>query len=90
MHANLLKHSSRYQRGKFFTHIKRFRDDLTDRRSDKPRTVVYHSSHGMCVDMWDAFDEVNPREDGTFSNGDIIIEEAKTAYGGVFDGFEEM
>ena len=90
VHANLLKHSSNYQRGKYFTHVKHFKPDLTDRSSDKPRTVVYHSRQGMCVDMWDSFDEVDPRPNGTFDNGDIILEESKTAFGGVFDGFEEM
>lgn len=90
VHANLLKHAGAYSRGGFFTHVKRHSDDLTDRASDRPRSVVYHSRHGMCVDLWDAFDDVNPRKDGTFGNGDVILEEAKTAFGGVFDGFEEM
>lgn len=90
VHANLLKHAGNYQRGKYFTHIKRLNADLTDRNSDKPRSIVYHSRQGMCVDLWDSFDDIDKRESGTFENGDVVLDEAKSAFGGIFDGFEEM
>lgn len=58
--------------------------------TDRFRSTVYHSRNGMCVDIWDAFDETDPRPEGSFENGEVIIEDAGTAYGGVFEGFEAM
>lgn len=44
----------------------------------------------MCVDIWESFDEVDPRTGGTFENGAVLLEDANTVFGGVFKGFEEM
>ena len=94
VHANLLKHSSGYQRGKFLTHVKYSAEDRTERTSDRARSVVYTSRQGMCVDLWDAFDDIDPRvegnHEGNYENGQIRIESSPRAFGGVLDGFEEM
>lgn len=94
VHANLLKHSSGYQRGKFLTHVKYWAEDRTDRPSDRARSIVYTSRQGMCVDLWDAFDDIDPRvegnAEGNYENGQIRIESSPRAFGGVLDGFEEM
>jgi hypothetical protein len=66
------------------------KDDRMAGDTDRFRSTVYTSRNGMCVDIWDAFDETNSRQDGTFDNGDAIIEDAATAFGSVFKGFEEM
>jgi len=100
-HANLLKHSSGYLQGQTFTTVKRFKYDNVSEEMDRPRTNVYHSWQGMCVDLWDAFDDINPREhvekdaegkeiQPTFDNGDIITENSDEAFGGALKGFESM
>lgn len=90
VHANLLKHSAWYKKGEVWTTVKRMQDDKMGRNTDHFRSTVYHSRNGMCVDIWDAFDTINPRKDGTFENGKVQSESVNTALGGVLSGFEEM
>lgn len=91
VHANLLKHSAGYRKDEVWTTLKRMKEDRVNSNTDYFRSTVYTSARqGMCVDIWDAFDDVNPRKDGTFENGRVIVENARTALGGVFAGFEEM
>lgn len=94
VHANLLKHSSGYMRGRTFTTIKRIGHDSTDEAMPRPRSTVYWSFQKMCVDIWDSYDDLDPRPGGNqganFENGDIVLQPAKEAFGGILDGFEEM
>lgn len=90
VHANLLKHSAGYRKGEVWTTLKRMKVDNMQGNTDSFRSTVYHSRNGMCVDIWDAFDKVNPRKDGTYDNGAVIVEDAKTALGGQLADFENM
>lgn len=94
VHANLLKHSNGYRRGRTFTTFKRIRHDSTEVDMPRPRSNVYWSINNMCVDIWDAFGDTDPRAGGNdganFENGDIVVEKSTEAFGGVLDGFEEM
>ena len=90
VHANLLKHSNGYARGKTLNTVKRFKQDDVEVEMDAPRSIVYNNWQGMCVDLWDGFDDLHTRPDGTFENGDIIVENGDEAFGGVLRGFEDM
>lgn len=90
VHANLLKHSSGSRPGQVWTTIKRMKEDRVSRNTDRFRSTVYHSRQGMCVDIWDSFDSINPRPGGTYSDGEVILEDASKAFGGILAGFEAM
>lgn len=85
VHVNLLKHSSGTRRGSTFTTLKRMKGDLVSAPMNNVRTEVVRT-RGMCVDIWDAFEGPGGASDG----GEVIVEDAKQAFGGVLDGFEEM
>jgi len=94
VHGNLLKHSAGYKKGSTYTTIKRMKHDNVSEVMDNPRTVVYNSRQGMCVDVWDSFDDVDPRrgggEDATFNNGEVVMESSDDAFGGLLRGYESM
>ena len=90
VHANLLKHSNGYARGQALNSVKRIKQDKVAVAMDASRSTVYTNWQGMCVDIWDGFDDLHPRQEGTFENGDVILESGNEAFGGVLKGFEEM
>ena len=90
VHANLLKHSEGYNRGQTFTAIKRYAYDKVDHTLERARAIVYYSYQGMCVDLWDDFHGEYARPGGDYNNGDMLIENANDAFGGVLRDFEQM
>lgn len=94
VHANLLKHAGGYTRASALATIKRMADDSARGGPDRARTKGFSNNQGICFDLWDAFDDLNPRTnrtvDPTYENGELVLESTQSAFGGVLSGFDDM